>query len=73
MTLRVYPTGYGLREPVPECQPIDQVDCPCCEGAGEHSYGQGMDADAVTCRVCDGYGYLITSLPTKGGTNGKTT
>ena len=66
MTMTHYPNGYGRRDPAPECREHDgTVECPCCKGAGEHEYGAGMDADHATCRVCEGWGYLITSVPTK--------
>ena len=66
MTMTHYPNGYGRRDPVPECiTPVTQVDCPCCEGNGAHSYGAGMDADSIDCSTCNGFGYLLTSVPAK--------
>lgn len=35
-----------------------RVDCPCCEGAGEHQFGAGEDADGVMCQPCGGWGQL---------------
>ena len=66
MTATVYPNGYGKRERPPECSPLPLViECPCCQGRQEHGYGHGMDADALTCSTCNGYGYLTitTSKP----------
>lgn len=59
MTMTEYSNGYGRRDPVPECIEVpDEMECPCCEGAGEHPYGAGMDADAVECFYCEGAGVL---------------
>ena len=60
-----YFDGYGRRDPVPKCEDVGRIECPCCEGSGEHTYGAGMDAAEVPCRVCGGYGWLVTSAPTK--------
>ena len=58
-----YPNGYGLRERPPECESRPtRVDCPCCDGLGEHSFGAGMDADGVDCQVCEGAGELALSV-----------
>ena len=59
MTMTSYPNGYGRRDRPPECrEDLHTVDCPCCEGAGEHEFGAGMDRDTVTCRVCRGEGVM---------------
>ena len=64
MATTTYPNGYGRRDPVPHCvQPLQEIQCYCCKGDGEHSYGAGMDSDAVTCQVCQGYGYLLVRVP----------
>ena len=66
MTMTRYPNGYGLRESPPECmESVDQVDCPCCQGDGENGFGAGMEADAVTCQVCQGWGYFVVSIPVR--------
>ena len=63
MTLTSYSNGYGLRESPPHCQERpSRVDCPCCGGSGEHTFGAGMDADGVTCSVCKGAGELALSV-----------
>ena len=60
MTMVEYPRGYGRRDPVPDCAPTPRrVDCTCCAGHGEHEYGRGMDADAVDCSTCNGWGYFV--------------
>ena len=67
MTMTSYPQGYGRRDPVPECMDLPvKLECPCCHGTGEHEYGAGMDADAVTCSVCDGWGELQVSRINQG-------
>ena len=64
MTMTTYTTGYGKREQFPQCAPAPQrVECPCCHGNQEHPFGQGLDADAATCSVCNGFGYLDVSIP----------
>ena len=62
-----YSQGYGRREPLPVCDPIKETaECPCCQGAGEHSFGAGMDADSVDCSPCGGWGYFfLTKLARK--------
>ena len=68
MTTTNYPNGHGLREKPPQCQQTPAtVECPCCKAQQEHPFGAGMDADAVTCQVCNGYGYLIVSIPHAAG------
>ena len=60
MTMVEYPRGYGRRDPVPVCDYIPRtLDCPCCKGQAEHSYGAGMDSDAVDCTPCAGSGYFF--------------
>ena len=67
MTMIEYPSGYGRRDPVPICDPIDgTVECPCCKGDGAHSYGAGMDLDGVDCSPCQGWGYFAMTIPIKG-------
>ena len=62
--MQQYARGWGRVDPPVECQERpQQVDCPCCEGAGEHEWGAGMDADGGPCYVCDTYGYLLVSVP----------
>lgn len=63
MALRQYPNGYGLKEAAPECREVEQVDCPCCGGSGEHAFGKGMDADAVECSACKGHGWFLVLTP----------
>ena len=64
MTMTYYPHGYGKREKPPECQSTPEtIECTCCEGAQEHTFGHGMDEDGVTCSTCGGHGYLIVSKP----------
>ena len=61
MTMTVYPNGYGRRDPPFPCPATDNlepVQCPCCNGAGEHAIGAGMDSDASRCWTCDGNGVL---------------
>ena len=62
MTMIEYPRGYGRRDPLSVCDPIKEtLDCPCCKGAGNHSYGAGMDAE--DCSPCNGWGcFLLTKL-----------
>ena len=62
MEIVSYPNGHGLRERPPECaERPERVPCPCCQGAGEHAYGAGMDADSAPCRVCMAQGELAVS------------
>ena len=62
-----YPQGFGRRDPVPVCEPLERViACPCCEGDAGHSYGKGMDTDSVDCTTCNGWGYFVLTEPTKG-------
>ena len=64
MTMTRYANGYGLKENPPQCSPSPTtMECTCCHGAQEHPYGAGMDADAVPCIACNGYGYLETCAP----------
>ena len=72
MTTTYYSHGYGVREEPPECDPTvvdwrdNTISCPCCEGAGEHPYGKGMDQDAIECDVCRGCGrFEVSLLPRK--------
>ena len=63
-----YPQGFGRRDPVPVCELVEPtIDCPCCQGDTEHSYGKGMDTDSVDCIPCGGWGYFVMARPTKGG------
>ena len=60
MPMIEYPRGFGRRDPIPVCDPIKETaECPCCKGAGDHSYGAGMDADAVDCVPCAGWGHFF--------------
>ena len=59
MTATHYSNGYGIREKPPECiEEPHLIDCPCCQGAGEHEFGHGMDADGVVCSLCRGEGQV---------------
>ena len=77
MTMIEYDRGYGRRDPLPVCEPIgNTLECPCCKGAGLHTYGKGMDADSVDCIPCVGWGvfYLTTlSKPDKNKGEGNET
>ena len=55
-----------LSTAIPTKLDIDKVlhvQCPCCEGGGEHAFGAGMDADSTYCEYCESWGYLIAHAP----------
>ena len=50
------------------CEEVTQVDCPCCDGSGEHSSGgekNNPNEHLWGCATCGTYGWLMARRPSK--------
>ena len=51
-----------------ECQVIEEIECPCCEGCGEHfSGGERNNPNEISwdCQLCRTAGWLAVGLRRK--------
>lgn len=53
------PPDFNRAEPCAE--PPAEIDCPCCQGAGEHAIGAGPETRDYPCQACAGHGLLALS------------
>lgn len=53
------PPDFNHAEPCAELP--KEIDCPCCQGAGEHAVGAGPETRDYLCQACAGHGLLALS------------
>ena len=50
------------------CKVVEELDCPCCEGSGEHGFLPHNNPNEIagTCAACAGWGWFNVSVPKAG-------